>query len=287
VWEIVHQPAIEHGYPAAVLRGLTLILMLVCLAACAEPAPEAASGNVAATTMAEQPENPRWYDGQLVVEPAGQGRACLTLVTPTETYVLRAATSTLTPVAWEENGAFDASRSGIARGDRLVAPYAADGTSVRGGVTAEPDPECPSHATLAFTKVRSGAAPEPESTAPSPTGPTASGAPTEAVAPGLVEVWKAGRLTVVPGNQGEGECLALETAVGAYVLGSSTTRLDASVTVVNGVVDQRRTGIHIHGRNSLGMARTYGQRVELLGTVSPGTDVNCSDYPTFGFVDLR
>ena len=271
---------------------LTLLAVSACTGTTAR---DTTTGNVVAADRVAAPADARWYTGQLVVEPAGPGSACLLLSTPSGRYVLRPTTRRLAAVVWETDGQFDATQSGIVRGDRMVAPYADERTSVRGGVVAKSDSVCRGHSTLGFAQVKRGRARLAPNDAPSDAPTSATSAPAEGAAglrdgnvrSALDEVWKSGTLGVAEGNQGEGHCLLLVTAEGAYALGSSTNDYDTTVAEAEGGVDPRRTGIHIHGRNTLGMARTLGQHVELRGWVEPGTDFTCSRYPGFGITALR
>lgn len=256
------------------------------------------TGNIAAAEVTAAPTGSagaaalRWYTGQLTVEPAGAGRACLLLVTPHGSFVLRATNKQLTPVAWEDGGQFDATHSGIARGDRLIAPYSQARTSVRGAQVAESDRVCTSHPVLALTAVAKGARPRSRPT-PSPTrASTASAEQTSGDGPELTgalpdPVWYSGTLILVHGNQDDDPCVALNTAAGAYSLGSSTNDYDVVLDLYDGKVDRRRTGIHIHGRNALGMARLLGQKVEVRGQVEPGTGFECSRYHQLTMDALR
>ncbi|MFB9313568.1 hypothetical protein [Nocardioides plantarum] len=248
---------------------------------------ERTSGNMVVGAPATAPERPHWVTGRLVVEPVTAGRACLLLRTTSGTYVLRSASRRLVPVAWQSEGTFDATRSGIARGRRLVAAYSDESTSVRGAVSSATDPVCPTYPTLSFV---AAARPRQEPSAPTatPVAPVTPVVPATDPADGpvlpgvtdpeLVPVRMSGRITVVRGNQGEGWCLALETDAGAYTLSEDTRDYDAVLTTVDGRIDERRTGLHHHGRSSLGMAASYGQRVALRGTLSSDTDVQCSRY---------
>jgi hypothetical protein len=272
-----------------------VVLSLLVMSGCAgTTARDTTTGNVVAVDRVAAPAAARWYTGQLVVEPAGPGSACLLLSTPSGKYVLRPTARRLAAVVWQTDGQFDATQSGIARGDRMVAPYADERTSVRGGVVAKSDSVCGSHPTLGFAQVKRGRARPVSSATPSdaPSSATnsvegAAGARDGHALSPLDEVWKSGTLGVAVGNQGEGHCVLLVTAEGAYALGSSTNDYDTLVTETEDGVDPRRTGIHIHGRNTLGMARTLGQHVELRGWVEPGTDFSCSKYPGFGITALR
>ena len=214
------------------------MLSLLATSACAGTAArDTVTGNVVAPKSVSMPKQVRWITGQLMNEPAPDGSACLLLVTSKDKYVLRSVDASLVPVVWHQDGSFDATRSGIARGDRMVAPYADERTSVRGGVVAKSDRVCRSHPTLGFAQVKRGRVRPAPSTAPStaPSGAPsgvpsdATSAPADAEAMGrgnamsaFDEVWKSGTLGIVEGNQGEGHCLLLVTSEGAYVLGSST-----------------------------------------------------------------
>lgn len=278
-----------------------LLLLMVALTGCAGVSGQrSGTGNMAGSQSVKAPAHVRWYTGQLTVEPLDAGEACLLLVTPHGSFTLRSAKDGLTPVAWEQDGEFDATHSGIARGRRLIAPYSEDRTSVRGARIADPAQECNSHPVLAFTAVARGrrvGRHVPRSTAGSPVPTVPSESPLAPVSDGGGaalqggssddEAWFSGHLILVDGNQHEEQCLALDTAVGAYVLGSSTNDYDVVVTSDQGHVDPRRTGIHIHGRNSLGMARLLGQQVEILGSINPGTDFDCSRYHTLAMSALR
>ena len=275
-------------------RTVVALLLLLGAAGCStaggdrttDRTSQRTSGNMVAAEPATAPQRPHWVTGRLVVEPVSEGRACLLLRTTSGTYVLRSASRRLVPVAWQSGGTFDATRSGIARGRRLVAAYADESTSVRGAVSSAADPVCPTYPTLSFVAAaRSHRELAPTATPTAPATPAAP-APDPAdgpVLPGVVEpelvpVRMSGRISVVRGNQGEGWCLALETDAGAYTLAEDTRDYDAVLTTVDGRIDERRTGLHHHGRSSLGMAASYGQRVALRGTLSSDTDVQCSRY---------
>jgi hypothetical protein len=287
---------------AALLPVLVALVLAVTACSGVVGAEHTGTGNMADASPVAAPAHSRWFSGRLLVEPLGRGRACLLLVTPTRQLVLRPVSSRLTPVAWQVDGGFDATRSGIVRADGgLVAPYADERIWVRGGIEADADRECGTHPTLAFSKVsRKDMTPAPvvpsesSTVEPSPTvepSRTASAGgvePSIGLAPGEVATWKSGRLIVVPGNQGGRGCLALDTPEGAYTLTSASEDLDLVESVnEDGSFNQRETGVHIHGRNPLGMARTLGQHAELLGAVQAGTNFYCSAYPDFAVVDYR
>ena len=270
-------------------RGLLVAVAMLALTACTSTGDTAATGNMVDRTTVSTPKQPRWFGGQLVVEPAGRGNACLLLSTATGKYVLRSAAPRLVAIAWQADGAFDATRSGIAEGRRMVAAYADERISVRGGVVGAEDPVCPAYPTLGFVAARRGPAAEPTPSAGSSSPADAAEDEPELGGIPVADLeWKSGTLVTVPGNQGEGRCLALDTSVGAYALDSATNEYDVVVAEsAEGGIDERRTGIHVHGRNSLGMARLVGQAVTLRGAVEPGTDFTCSRYPSFSIVDLR
>jgi hypothetical protein len=273
------------------MRSLLLGLTLVAVTGCSLSQANATTGNMAGTTTVTAPAHTRWYTGQLTVEPAGHDRACLLLVTPHGSFALRPASKRLAAVAWEQGGQFDATHSGIARGGRLIAPYSQSRTSVRGGEVAAADAVCSSHRVLAFTTALRGRPVVRLTTPATPTSPTSTA--TQADGPSLGGVpasdliWLSGRLIMVPGNQGHGQCLALDTSAGAYALGSATNKYDTVEVFDQGKVNPRETGIHIHGRTDLGMARILGQQATIEGSIMPGTDFKCSRYHTFAMVDLR
>lgn len=251
------------------------------------------TGNMVDVSTVAAPRHPRWFSGHLLVEPHNPGLACLLLVTPTKQFALRPATSKLTPTAWQVDGAFDATHSGIVRSDgRVVAPYADEKISVRGAVTATEGASCGGHPTLAFSAVSRKDLTTETSTGPPTTTPSqpsgAEGEVSPGLPPGTQRSWKSGTLIVVPGNQGQTGCLALDTDKGAYVLTSATNDLDMVTSFdVGSGYDPRTTGVHIHGRNTLGMASSLGQQTELLGGVMSGTDYECSGYPDFAVLDYR
>ena len=131
---------------------------------------------------------------------------------------------------------------------------------------------------------------------PSPTAmpdedPLPAARPPVVVAPAAEPtVTRSGTLTVVSGNEGEGYCLALGTPAGLYTVASSTPAYDANVSTTSGSdgdeVVRAETGLHIHGRGSLGMAATYGQDVVLRGYLSSGTSTECSRYYDLGVTEI-
>lgn len=174
------------------------MLSLLATSACAGTAArDTMTGNVVAPKSVSMPKQVRWITGQLMNEPAPDGSACLLLVTSKDKYVLRSVDASLVPVVWHQDGSFDATRSGIARGDRMVAPYADERTSVRGGVVAQSDLVCRSHPTLGFAQVKRGRVRPAPSGAPSGVPSDATSAPADAEGMGrgnamsaLDEVWK-------------------------------------------------------------------------------------------------
>lgn len=275
------------------LAGAALVIGLLALTGCAASGSgegSDATGNMVSDRTVEAATDQRWFSGELVVEPVGTGRACLLLDTDDGSYVLRTAREDLEVTAWQRDGAFDATRSGIVRDGRVVASYGDERTSVRGEVVADTDDECDTHPTLSITRVGRG-----DRTVPAPTAtPDPSLAPPpdagDGSDPALLEPpvrAMSGTLTVVRGNQGEGYCVAIDTAAGAYTLASATKAYDVIVSEVEGGVDRRRTGIHHHGRNSLGMYASVGQHVELLGRLhGDNTGFRCSDYYQFSITDV-
>jgi hypothetical protein len=287
-----HRAFTRSSYRSGVLRrSLVALALLVPLVGCSSggrDATDSATGNMAVGSPVSAPGTTRWFTGQLVVEPADAGHACLLLATPAGRYVLRSADPHLEAVAWQQDGDFDATHSGIARDGRLVAAYADEATSVRGAVSATADVDCGDYPTLAFLRAArpTPVAPHAPGTAAAEPEPGDQATPAGAD-PLEYPVEKSGRLTAVRGNQGEGWCLALATDAGLYTVSEATADYDAVVTVRNGRIDERRTGLHVHGRNSLGMAATVGQRVELRGTLSTETDVQCSRYYDLRVTALR
>ncbi|WP_134739029.1 hypothetical protein [Nocardioides sp. 503] len=279
----------RHRLGAALVLVLGLLGLTGCAASGEGGAPADATGNMVSDRPVAAPKHPRWFSGQLVVEPAGAGRACLLLDTDDGSYVLRTARTHLEIRAWQRDGAFDATRSGVVANGRVVAPYGDELTSIRGRVVADADGECDTHPTLSVARAVRGERSMPESTPdPSLAGHPDAGA--GGSGPLLAEPavrWMKGELTVVRGNQRDGYCLAIDTAAGAYTLGSSSKAYDVVVSEVEGGVDRRRTGIHHHGRDPLGMYASVGQQVELLGRLyGDNTDFHCSSYYSFSITDV-
>lgn len=277
-------------------RVLVLLALLVATACADVQSGRTGTGNMVDAALVEQPRTSSWVTGQLRLAQADSGKACLLLKTPEKTYVIRSAVAPLTAVAWQTHGSFDESLSGIMRAGSLVVPYTADRAKVRGGLVAASDPVCGKYPTWGFTTVKetapavaaAEASPDtPTQVAPIATPSAATGHSDIVEIPRSDLVWKSGTITMVPGNEGEGSCLAFATTAGAYVISSATPKLDAMIVYEGEGINRRTTGLHVHGRRPTGMAAAYGQHAELLGVVSDVTDLQCSAYYDLSVFDWR